>query len=426
MAYVKKADRKPEFEELADKAKAAIDESVKKIKDMKEENPVVIKKEVKEKEVKVDATKRTAVMNALKAVQKTFGERSVFLGNDSKVLDISSIPTGSMSLNCAIGVGGFPRGRITEVSGQEGSGKTLVALTAIAECQKAGGIAVFIDAECALSKPWCKALGVDFDKLIVSQPESGEEALQTMERFIDSNGVDIIVLDSVAALVTKAEIEGEMGDQHMAQLARLMAVGLKKLSPKVSRTNTACVFINQLRANIGAYGNPEITPGGKALKFFASLRLKVGKVSQSDKKDKAGNRVGHRLKVTCIKNKVAAPFKEAEFDLYYLKGIDKKSEVATLATQKGIVVRPNNRRYEYGKLVWSSKAEYEEALSSDEKLMEEIMNKTIEAINNNVADVEVGAANVQTINGALVDITTGEVLDAEAAQEGEVSEVTAE
>jgi len=398
--------KKSDLENVAEQAKVEIDSVVKSIKQSKESNPV-----------KVDAGKRSAVLNALRAVQKTFGERSVFLGNDSKALDISSIPTGSMSLNCAIGVGGFPRGRITEVSGAEGSGKTLVALTAIAECQKAGGIAVFIDAECALSKPWCKALGVDFDKLIVSQPESGEEALQTMEKFIESNGVDIIVLDSVAALVTKAEIEGEMGDQHMAQLARLMSVGLKKLTPKVSRTNTACVFINQLRANIGAYGNPEITPGGKALKFFSSLRLKVGKVSQSDKKDSAGNKIGHRLKVTCIKNKVAAPFKEAEFDLYYLKGIDKKSEVSTLATQKGIVSRPNNRKYEYGKFVWNSKAEYEEALGTDGELLNEIMLKTIEAIANNAPDVEVGSSNIQTINGELVDVSTGEVLDKEAVQD---------
>ena len=383
-----------------------------------------VKKEKKEEKVvakpaKVDTNKRTAVLNALKAVQKTFGERSAFFGNDSKALDIQSVPTGSMSLNCAIGVGGFPKGRICEVSGAEGSGKTLVSLTAIAECQKAGGQAVFIDAEHALSKEWCKALGVDFDSLIVCQPESGEEALNIMEKFIDTNSVDIIVLDSVAALVTKAEIEGEMGDQHMAQLARLMSTGLKKLTPKVSRTNIACVFINQLRANIGAYGNPEITPGGKALKYFSSLRLKVGKVSQSDKKDSNGNKIGHRLKVTCIKNKVAAPFKEAEFDLYYLKGIDQNSEVSTLATQKGIVSRPNNRKYEYGKFVWTSKAEYEEALATDKELMEEIKQKTIEAISNNAPDVEVGA-NVQTINGALVDISTGEVLDAEATQDGEV------
>jgi recombination protein RecA len=295
-------------------------------------------------------------------------------------------------------------------------------LTAIAECQRAGGQAVFIDAEHALSKEWCKALGVNFDELIVCQPESGEEALNIMEKFIDTNSVDIIVLDSVAALVTKAEIEGEMGDQHMALLARLMSGALKKLTPKVSRTNIACVFINQLRANIGAYGNPEITPGGKALKYFASLRLKVGKVSQSDKKDSSGQKIGHRLKVTCIKNKVAAPFKEAEFDLYYLKGIDQSSEVSTLATQKGVVSRPNNRKYEYGKYVWTSKAEYEDALNSDKALMEEIKQKTIEAITKGVADVEVGSTNVQNINGALVDVTTGEVLDAEAAQDGEVAE----
>jgi len=407
--------KKSDLEVLADKTKDSIDGAVKTIGDMKNGAKVV-------NPIKVDASKRSAVINALKAVQKTFGERSAFFGNDNKTLDIGSCPTGSMSLNVAIGVGGFPKGRITEVFGAEGSGKTLVTLTAISECQKTGGQAVFIDMEHALSKEWCKALGVDFDTLIVCQPESGEEALQIMEKFIDTNSVDIIILDSVAAMVTKAEIEGEMGDQHMAQLARLMSVGLKKLTPKVSRTNIACIFINQMRANIGAYGNPEITPGGKALKYFASLRLRVGKVSQSDKKGANGEKIGHRMKVSVIKNKVAAPFKEAEFDLYYLKGIDKNSEVSTLATQKGIVARPNNRKYEYGKYVWTSKAEYEEALNNDGELLNEIMLKTIEAISNNAPDVEVGASKVEVINGALVNLETGEVLDSEAEQDGEVKE----
>ncbi len=380
----------------------------------------VTEEEVKPKAEKVDSGKRSAVLNALKAVQKTFGNRSAFFGNDSKSLDLESIATGSMSLNCAIGIGGLPKGRITEISGIEGSGKTLISLSAIAECQKNGGQAVFIDAEHALSKEWCKALGVDFDKLIICQPESGEEALNIMETFVETNSVDIIVLDSVAALVTKREIEGDMGDAHMAELARLMSQGLKKLTPKVSRSKVACVFINQLRANIGAYGNPEITPGGKALKYFSSLRLKVGKVASSDKKDSHGTKIGHRLKVTCIKNKVAAPFKEAEFDLYYLKGIDKKSEVSTMAVLKGVIVHPNNRRYEYKENVWNSKAEYETALSSDSVLMNEVMLKTIEAIKNNVADVDGDSATVQEINGELVDVATGEILDTEAKQDGVV------
>ena len=357
------------------------------------------------------AQKKNAVLNALKSVQKSFGERTTFFGNDSKSLDIESAPTGSMGLNCAIGVGGFPKGRITEVSGMEGSGKTLVSLTAIAECQRSGGQAVFIDAEHAISKDWCKALGVDFDSLIICQPSSGEDALDIMEKFIDTNSVDIIVLDSVAALVTKAEIEGDMGANHMAQLARLMSQALKKLTPKVSRTNIACVFINQIRMNIGGYGNPEITPGGKALKFFASLRLKVGKVSGSDKKNSAGEKIGHTMKVTCIKNKVAAPFKTAEFDLYYLKGIDRNSEVSSLATLKGVVHRPNNRRYEYGEYVWTSKAEYEEALSTDDDLMKEIMDKTIAAIASGTPDVEVGGPKVEQVGNTLVDADTGEILD---------------
>jgi len=389
---------------------------VKKSKDI--DKAIETVKKVRESAPKEDGAKKTAVANALKAIQKSFGERSAFFGNDSKTLDLQCAPTDSMSLNCAIGIGGVPKGRITEISGAEGSGKTLVSLGVIANCQRNGGQAVFIDAEHALSKEWCKALGVDFDKLIICQPESGEEALQIMERFVDTNSVDVIVLDSVAALVTKREIEGEMGDAHMAELARLMSSSLKKLTPKVSRTNIACIFINQLRTNIGGYGNPEITPGGKALKYFCSLRLKVGKVSGSEKKDSNGIKIGHRLKVTVIKNKVAAPFKEAEFDLYYLKGIDKKSEVSTLATQKGVVARPNNRRYEYGKFVWNSKAEYEEALATDDELCNEIMNKTIAAIAANAPDVEVGAtANAQVVNGALVDINTGEVLESEASEQ---------
>jgi len=371
------------------------------------------KKEDKIEEVgpKSASQKKSAVLNALKSVQKTFGERTTFFGSDSKSLDIDSAPTGSMGLNCAIGVGGFPKGRITEVSGMEGSGKTLVCLTAITECQKSGGQAVFIDAEHAISKEWCKALGVNFDDLIICQPNSGEEALDIMEKFIDSNAVDVIVLDSVAALVTKAEIEGDMGANHMAQLARLMSQGLRKLTPKVSRTNIACIFINQIRMNIGGYGNPEITPGGKALKFFASLRLKVGKVSGSDKKNSAGEKIGHTMKVTCIKNKVAAPFKTAEFDLYYLKGIDRNSEVSTLATLKGVVHRPNNRRYEYKDFVWTSKAEYEDALTSDEELMKEVMDKTIAAIAAGTPDVEVGGPKVEQIGNTLVDTETGEILD---------------
>ena len=362
--------------------------------------------------------KKAAILKALKAVQETFGDRAAFFGNDSAPMDIEAVPTGSMGLDCAIGIGGFPKGRIIEISGQEGSGKTLVSLSAIAEVQKAGGIAVFIDAEHALTRDWCRKLGVNFDDLIISQPDSGEEALDIMDKFVKTNAADIVVLDSVAALVTKREIEGGMGDAHMAETARLMSLGLKKLSPVVSKSKVSCVFINQVRMNIGGYGNPEITPGGKALKFYASLRLKVSKVSGSEIKDANGNKIGHRLKVYVLKNKVAVPFREAEFDLYYEKGIDKKSEVSTLATAKGVVLRPNNRRYEYPdrQLVWTSRAEYEEALVNDKSLMEEIMQKTIQAIKENKPDVEVGA-KIQEVNGSLVDITTGEILDKEANQE---------
>lgn len=366
----------------------------------------------------VNKDKKAAVMKALKSIQDTFGDRAAFFGNDSAPMDIEAVPTGSMGLDCAIGIGGFPKGRVIEISGQEGSGKTLISLSAIAEVQKVGGIAAFIDAEHALTRDWCKKLGVNFDDLLISQPDSGEQALDIMDQLVKTNAVDIIVLDSVAALVTKREIEGGMGDNHMAETARLMSLGLKKLSPVVSKSKVACVFINQIRMNIGGYGNPEITPGGKALKFYASLRLKVSKVSGSEIKDSAGNKIGHRLKVYVLKNKVAVPFRDAEFDLYFEKGIDKKSEVSTLACSKGIVLRPNNRRYEYPDkgLVWTSRAEYEQVLGTDKALMDEIMQKTIQAIKENRPDVEVGA-KIQEVNGSIIDVSTGEILDKEADQE---------
>lgn len=736
--------------------KENVEQEIEKIKETKKED---------KKEIVSNKKRNPAVLNALKSIKKTFGDRSVFFGDDSKTMDVEGITTGSLGLDCAIGIGGLPKGRIIEISGLEGSGKTLISLSTIAEVQKRGGQAVFIDAEHALTPKWCKSLGVVWDDLLIAQPDSGEEAMDMMQAFVESGVIDIIVLDSVAALVTKREIEGGMGDQHMAETARLMSLGLKKLTPLVSKTQTVCVFINQIRMNIGGYGcfngqtlvtladgtnetianivnkkmnvevlsfdeknnkiikskviawhkngkvekdtdfinfaldgfggggnqnicctkeheiltekgwkkakditkndklltqidikmsqdqkqiilgsmlgdmtvsqrnknttkiilqnsqqeeylkwklssldnlefnktkynvkdktfvkysskptkeiniltnkyknqadivrdidelglavwymddghfdtsgyhsrssicvksikeceakdivdilnskfgfrssysetqraiifkakdtielnkiiykyvpksmryklekrfrnkayyniekientkvlinteilnirkaserqmrdktkyditvegthtyfvggnhngvvvhnSPETQPGGKALKFYSSLRLKVGKVSGSDKKAKDGRKIGHRLKVSVQKNKVGEPFRECEFDLYYLTGIDKNSEISTLATMKGVVKRPNNRRYEYKENVWSSKADYEQALIDDPKLLEQIKLETTEAIKNGVEDVEVGAASsIEKVGDTYVDKTTGEILD---------------
>jgi recombination protein RecA len=364
--------------------------------------------------------KQRALMQALKSVQATFGQDAVFRGGDNRSLVIESISTGSIGLDEAIGIGGMARGRIHEIFGREGSGKTMLALSTIAQAQRMGGQAVFIDVEHALDPEWCKKLGVDFDKMIISQPNSGEEALDIMQKFVESNAVDVIVLDSVASLVSKAEIEGDMGSQHMGQTARLMSLALKKLTPLVSKSKVVCIFINQIREKIGVmYGNPETTPGGNALKFYSSIRLKAGKISGSEKKI-GQQQIGHRLKIQLIKNKVATPFKVAEFDLYYNSGIDQKSEISSLAISKGVVTNPQGRTYLYKDYKWTSKAAFEEEIANDKKLAEQLLADVKEALKNKVEDKTSMAVAEQVLAGGekvLVDQNTGEILDSAEEEE---------
>ena len=319
--------------------------------------------------------KKTALAGALKQIEKKYGAGSIMRLGETKKLDVAAIPTGSMTLDMALGIGGVPRGRIVEIYGPESSGKTTVALSILAQAQKLGGEVAFIDVEHALDPVYAQALGVNINDLLVSQPDSGEQALEIAEALIRSRAIDVIVLDSIAAMTTRAEIDGEMGDLHVGQLARLMSQAMRKLTAAISKSSCVAIFINQVREKIGVmYGNPETTPGGRALKFYASVRIEVRKGEAI----KSGTTIiGSSTKCKVVKNKVAPPFKECTFDLMYGTGISRTGEVLDLATELDIIKKGGSWFSYNGQKLGQGRDNVKEVLKNDEALMKEIEEKIL-------------------------------------------------
>ena len=326
----------------------------------------------------IDPRRQAALDTALAQVEKSFGKGSAMRLGDRPEQDVEVIPTGSLALDMALGIGGLPKGRIVEIYGPESSGKTTLALHVVANAQKNGGVAAFIDAEHALDPVYARKLGVDTDSLIVSQPDNGEQALEIADMLIRSGALDVIVIDSVAALVPKAEIEGEMGESKMGLQARLMSQALRKLTANISKTGTVCIFINQLRDKIGVvYGNPETTTGGNALKFYASVRVDIRKASVI--KD-GEEQMGARARVKIVKNKLAPPFRKAEFDIMYGEGISKIGEIIDLGVDQGII-KKSGSWFSYGdRKIGQGRDAVKEAFKADPEFAAEVEAKVREAL----------------------------------------------
>lgn len=322
---------------------------------------------------KINSEKQKALEAAMGQIEKQFGKGSVMKLGEFKATNVGAIPTGALSLDIALGIGGIPKGRIIEVFGPESSGKTTVALHMIAEAQKLGGEAAFIDAEHALDPVYAKHIGVDIDNLIVSQPDTGEQALEIAEALVRSGAIDIIVVDSVAALVPKAEIDGDMGDSHVGLQARLMSQALRKLAGVINKSNSCIVFINQLREKVGImFGNPETTPGGRALKFYSSVRLDIRRV-ENIKQD--GEVLGSRTRVKVVKNKVAPPFREAEFDIIYGKGISKSGNILDMAINLGLAEKSGSWFSYNGERIGQGRENAKKYLEDNPKVMQELEDK---------------------------------------------------
>lgn len=339
---------------------------------VKEKDQKVIKQEVNKEKLK-------ALQLAIDKLEKTYGKGTIMkMQSDVPVEKVDAIPTGSLGLDVALGIGGLPRGRVVEIYGPESSGKTTLTLHAIVEAQKRGGIAAFIDAEHAFDRTYAKKLGVDLEALLISQPDNGEQAMEIAENLIRSGAIDIIVIDSVAALTPKAEIEGEMGDSKMGLHARLMSQAMRKLTATISKTKCCVIFINQLREKIGVmFGNPETTTGGNALKFYASVRLDIRRIGQLKEGEEI---IGNRVRVKVVKNKVAPPFRMAEFDVLFGKGISKVGEIIDLGVQHGVVQKSGSWFSYEGTKLGQGKDAVKQVFDDNPELAEEIENKIKEAL----------------------------------------------